>query len=263
VEGGGVSEPSEQGILDRIDQAVDELCACGCRTPITDASPSAWYATADCQSRYLGSRFATDPHDVYRRPDAALVPLVDSRPVPLTEPGPRRPVDRISGAFHRVAMRATQAADAAERLREFAARLAETLMTHEGDDAVRAGRPDPRTPRPFLMPAVNAELSRSAAVDQVTGLPLSAGPDRSILDAIAGLHGLDIGYSMDPANLQVDAEPGQGRLRVRVSPELADAVRGVAPGVMDQAVRAAMLAEQDAVRQRVVDGTHDLRTWFV
>ena len=37
-------------ILDRIDSAVDALCACGCRQPITETSPSAYYATEDCHA---------------------------------------------------------------------------------------------------------------------------------------------------------------------------------------------------------------------
>lgn len=69
-------------VLDRIDAAVNQQCACGCRTPIGDASPSAYFASAACQSRWA-NRQATDPQDVYQRPDAAMYVGVDAARWPL------------------------------------------------------------------------------------------------------------------------------------------------------------------------------------
>lgn len=84
--------------LDTIDSTLDGLCACGCGASL-ESSPSAWYATAACQSRHQSRRHATDPGAVYRRRDAATVwvseegdpgdePGPDAAPVPLSEPRP-------------------------------------------------------------------------------------------------------------------------------------------------------------------------------
>jgi hypothetical protein len=71
-------------ILDTIDAAVQELCACGCRQPLTPDGPSAFYASPECQRRFMEAQ-TTDPHDVYRRDDAAPYVGVDSAVWPLTE----------------------------------------------------------------------------------------------------------------------------------------------------------------------------------
>lgn len=40
--------------LDHIDATLEGLCACGCRVEITDASPSAWYASEACYDHHHG-----------------------------------------------------------------------------------------------------------------------------------------------------------------------------------------------------------------
>lgn len=70
-------------VLDRIDDALAERCACGCGRPLSPTGPSAWFATDQCQWRWHGAR-ATGPDDVYGRPDAAPCPASDRAVVPLT-----------------------------------------------------------------------------------------------------------------------------------------------------------------------------------
>lgn len=55
-------------ILDLIDNATEHRCACGCNTQLPEDGPSAWFASQDCQRRWNESH-ATDPADVYNRPD--------------------------------------------------------------------------------------------------------------------------------------------------------------------------------------------------
>jgi hypothetical protein len=75
-------------ILTAIDDATDGRCACGCGELLTVDSPSAWFATANCQQRWHGER-VTDPADVYWRIDAAEYTPDDQLPVPLTNIAPR------------------------------------------------------------------------------------------------------------------------------------------------------------------------------
>ncbi len=77
-------------VLDRIDAAVGELCACGCRIRIPADGASAYFATAACQRRWHSAR-ATDAQDVYRRPDAATHNPNDAARVPLNEPEGHNP----------------------------------------------------------------------------------------------------------------------------------------------------------------------------
>ncbi len=56
-------------ILDRIDAAVAEQCACGCGITLRPDGPSGWFATQDCQRRWADQN-VHDPGDVYRRADA-------------------------------------------------------------------------------------------------------------------------------------------------------------------------------------------------
>jgi hypothetical protein len=72
-------------VLDDVDAAADGACACGCGTPITDSSPSAYYASAECQQIWM-TRHADNPQEVYRRSDAAEYPRLDSGVQTLTEP---------------------------------------------------------------------------------------------------------------------------------------------------------------------------------
>jgi hypothetical protein len=70
-------------VLDRIDAAVDELCACGCRKQVPADGASAYFASPDCQQRWHSAQ-TTDPQDVYRRDDAASVYVgADGAHVPL------------------------------------------------------------------------------------------------------------------------------------------------------------------------------------
>jgi hypothetical protein len=68
-----------------VDAATEGRCACGCGHPITDSSPSAYYAGAGCQQRWMGQH-AHNPTEVYRRRDAADFPPVDSGVQTLNDP---------------------------------------------------------------------------------------------------------------------------------------------------------------------------------
>jgi hypothetical protein len=74
-----------ESILDRIDDAVNQRCACGCGATLDPNGPSQWFASPDCQ-RIYSERQTTDPYDVYNRPDAASYPNFDGATVPLSEP---------------------------------------------------------------------------------------------------------------------------------------------------------------------------------
>jgi hypothetical protein len=74
-------------VLDQIDAALAQRCACGCDRPLDPDGPSAWFATADCQWTWQNSR-ATHPNDVYNRPDAAAYPLHDAAVTDLNESRP-------------------------------------------------------------------------------------------------------------------------------------------------------------------------------
>lgn len=81
-------------VLAEIDAAVDGRCACGCGTALDPNGPSAYYLNANHQSRWQESQ-ATDPQDVYNRPDAAAYPRLDSAPVGLREPVPSATFRRL------------------------------------------------------------------------------------------------------------------------------------------------------------------------
>jgi len=68
-------------ILDKIDAAASGLCACGCKRPVNPHGASAWFAEQACQQRWH-ERQAADPHDVYRRSDAATTFGTSARWVP-------------------------------------------------------------------------------------------------------------------------------------------------------------------------------------
>lgn len=59
-------------ILDRIDDAIEERCACGCGRPLPADGPSGFFATQECQARWHAAQ-ATSPDDVYERDDAAVM----------------------------------------------------------------------------------------------------------------------------------------------------------------------------------------------
>lgn len=65
-------QASTGGVLDRIDATVDELCGCGCERALRPDGPSAFFATQECQSRWLNATQVDSPDDVYTRPDANL-----------------------------------------------------------------------------------------------------------------------------------------------------------------------------------------------
>ncbi len=78
---GTPSPPAD--ILDRIDDVVEERCACGCGRSLDPDGPSGFFASAHCQQLWHG-RQVTDPAAVYGREDAAVVWVGhDDRPVPL------------------------------------------------------------------------------------------------------------------------------------------------------------------------------------
>lgn len=95
-------------ILSQIDAATEGLCACGCGQRLPDTGASAWFARQECQHAWMQQQ-ATDPDDVYDRPDATVyddglsepawmdtirqqvaeVARVYSVPTPVVDPGPR------------------------------------------------------------------------------------------------------------------------------------------------------------------------------
>lgn len=66
---GSARRPAPGGVLDTVADDGSLLCACGCGVQITDASPSAYYASQDCQHQALQAN-ATDPDEVYEGEDA-------------------------------------------------------------------------------------------------------------------------------------------------------------------------------------------------
>jgi hypothetical protein len=68
-------------ILDRIDAATADLCACGCNQPLDPHGASGWFAEQACQQRW-NEQHATNPHDVYRRNDPAYATRTAARWVP-------------------------------------------------------------------------------------------------------------------------------------------------------------------------------------
>ncbi len=84
--------PADADLLDRIDALTADLCACGCRRAIPPGGASDFFASPGCQRRWHSDR-ATDPGDVYGRPDAAPYMGIDQARVPLREPGePATPI---------------------------------------------------------------------------------------------------------------------------------------------------------------------------
>lgn len=61
--------PPVGDVLDAVDDEGRLCCACGCRRVITDRSPSAYYASPECQQKWM-QRQASNPQQVYQRPDA-------------------------------------------------------------------------------------------------------------------------------------------------------------------------------------------------
>lgn len=88
---GRVAPQPAGDILDQIDAAVQELCACGCGSLLSPDGPSAYFASQSCQDVWHAAQ-ATDPQEVYRAPDAALVRVgADGEPVPLVGEEPETP----------------------------------------------------------------------------------------------------------------------------------------------------------------------------
>lgn len=83
-------------ILSAIDAAVDDRCSCGCGAKIGIDSPSAYFATAYCQSKW-NARNVTAPDDVYRRPDAADYPSGPMRWRPDMVVADMRPLEPLPG----------------------------------------------------------------------------------------------------------------------------------------------------------------------
>lgn len=97
------AEGAPPGIVEQIDAAVEQLCACGCRRRLDPDGPSAYFHSPSCQRRW-NERLTDDPDDVYRRADAALVHVGrDSTRVPLRAPRPEQSADRVEYARRRLA----------------------------------------------------------------------------------------------------------------------------------------------------------------
>lgn len=62
--------PAPTGGVDDLTAAIEGLCTCPCRTPLDPAGPSAYFATQDCQRRWMRTTQADRPDDVEGRPDA-------------------------------------------------------------------------------------------------------------------------------------------------------------------------------------------------
>jgi hypothetical protein len=71
--------PAGGDLLDIVDADGQMLCGCGCRTPITDRSPSAYFATQECSERWHERRVHANP------------------PAPPTGPAPRPPAVTPTG----------------------------------------------------------------------------------------------------------------------------------------------------------------------
>lgn len=103
--------PAPDGdVLDRIDAAVDGLCACGCRLRVPPDGPSAYFASPGCQRRWHSAQ-TTDPDEVYGQRDAAQVYVgADHADVPLNEPSgtaaPSVPGHTGEETFNRIVRRA-------------------------------------------------------------------------------------------------------------------------------------------------------------
>lgn len=86
--------PPVGDVLDAVDDEGRMRCACGCGRVITDRSPSAYYATPECQQTWM-QRQARNPEQVYQRPDAHESIHADvveaQRQYELDNPHARRP----------------------------------------------------------------------------------------------------------------------------------------------------------------------------
>lgn len=77
--------PPVGDVLDAVGDDGQMLCACGCRRPITDQSPSAYFAFQECSERWHAARYqppAPEPVLIPQRP-----PARGAAPAPMTEPG--------------------------------------------------------------------------------------------------------------------------------------------------------------------------------
>lgn len=63
--------PTVDATVGRIDAALEQRCGCGCGTRITKDSPSAWFATQECQWDWHQER-AAEPAAVYAEEDPEL-----------------------------------------------------------------------------------------------------------------------------------------------------------------------------------------------
>lgn len=72
---------STSDVVARMDAAIDHRCACGCGLALAPDGPSGYFASPECQQLWASTTQATDPADVYERPDA------DYYPIPAVEAG--------------------------------------------------------------------------------------------------------------------------------------------------------------------------------
>jgi hypothetical protein len=90
-------------ILDLIDNATQNLCACGCATKLAPDGPSAWFASQDCQRRW-GDSHATNPGDVYDRDDAGDGWMYDAMVVGAEYPDHRAALDYMASMVNQYAL---------------------------------------------------------------------------------------------------------------------------------------------------------------
>ncbi len=93
--GASTSPPPVGDVLDSVAEDGSLRCACGCRALITDDSPSAYYASANCQAKVMQG-YATNPQEVYSGTDAHYLLSED---IAAAEAEHRAAVDRGGRMF--------------------------------------------------------------------------------------------------------------------------------------------------------------------
>lgn len=168
---GRAGSPYPRPTPDILDTVADDgrlRCACGCRVVITNDSPSAYYASQECQSRYLESQ-ATEPGEVYSGVDAHISLMLEQRPE--FEGRHERPEQR------RVPSSEIDRCPAVGWLGELSARVAERAVIQPfGDGQVAVSLPPP-SPHRYSMLDYRRLCPRCAAVTPPRTLfgPVDAG----------------------------------------------------------------------------------------
>lgn len=186
--------PPAGDVLDAVDDQGRLRCACGCRALITDRSPSAYYASAGCQWRYL-QLGAADPDDVYNRPDAAVeieIELEAQRPRSMHDQlRPEYVISRnqaSSGGYRRVLRGYDSARPALAWLQEIHAEMAERaeISNEPMDDRVRVVVPPPPHHRYSLVDYVRkCQACGAESSPWTVSGPTDSGQLVSILDQLS------------------------------------------------------------------------------